>query len=440
MAEIVDDSGHADPLLRSLVNTLAQTVRDRGFPCIFARQPLDRGELLLAVARGDRAECLAGAGAALLDLAERIQADPEAIGIVFVDCPGLDDLDADRGFATDLLLHLRQIDPQPWPADAPTDPDHPDWNFWFAGVGFFFNFSSPHHVRRNSRNLGPVLTVVAQARATFDAPDRGGLKARTAIRRRIQEFDDVRVHQALGSFGSAENREIDQYFLGDDQAIHRLLTAEQIRGNRRPEKGESTTDDHNARERQTVFLDGSTVRTYIDQGRLGWAGELRRDSLLLRLGDRVQPMAPTAPAVVDLTDQAQIDAMYGETQVGWESFTLRRGELALFHASQPMALPEGVGGFIGGLSHMARLGLTVHLDTPIVDSGFNGVLTVEMFNAGPSDVVLRPGMPVAKVILYQVGDGSIGERYNHRFYGAEEHIGSQYAAEFFGRAVVGSAK
>ncbi len=185
-----------------------------------------------------------------------------------------------------------------------------------------------------------------------------------------------------------------------------------------------------------MFLDELTVRSLIDEGTLVWGGELRRDSLLLMLGNRLQPMARRPPAVVDLTDQDQIDAMYGETMVGWCSFTLRRGELALVHADHPVALPRSVGGFIGGLSHLARLGLTVHLDTPIVDAGFNGVLTIEIFNAGPSDVILRPGMPVAKVILYHVGGGALVEPYHHVFYGNEEHLGSKYASEFFSSPVM----
>ncbi|MGQ0773092.1 MAG: dCTP deaminase [Pseudonocardiales bacterium] len=184
-----------------------------------------------------------------------------------------------------------------------------------------------------------------------------------------------------------------------------------------------------------MFLDEVAVRSLIDEGMLGWGGGLRRDCLLLRLGNRLQPMAYRPPAVVDLTNQDQVDAMYGEALVGWCSFTLRRGELALVHADHPVALPRSVGGFIGGLSHMARLGLTVNLDTPIVDAGFNGVLTIEMFNAGPSDVILRPGMPVAKVILYRVGGGALVEPYHHVFYGNEDHLGSKYAAEFFSTPV-----
>ena len=184
-----------------------------------------------------------------------------------------------------------------------------------------------------------------------------------------------------------------------------------------------------------MFLNELAVRSLIDEGILGWGGELRRDSLLLTLGNRLQPMAHRPPAIVDLTDQDQIDAMYSETLVGWHSFTLRRSELVLVHTDHPVALPRSVGGLIGGLSHMARLGLMVHLDTPIVDAGFNGLLTIEMFNAGPSDVILRPGMPVAKVILYRVGGGALVEPYHHLFYGNEVQLGSKYASEFFSAPV-----
>ncbi len=185
-------------------------------------------------------------------------------------------------------------------------------------------------------------------------------------------------------------------------------------------------------------MNETAIRSMIDQDQIGWDGELRRDSLLLRLGDLLHPMASDPPEVVDLADQDAIDRMYDEPVTGWHEYRLERGRLVLFHTHQPVSLPRSVGGLIGGLSHMARLGLTVHLDTPIVDAGFQGVITMEMFNAGPSDVILRPGMPVAKVLLHRLGDSTTPETpealFHHRFYGAENHLGSKYAAEFYADA------
>jgi hypothetical protein len=77
----------------------------------------------------------------------------------------------------------------------------------------------------------------------------------------------------------------------------------------------------------------------------------------------------------------------------------------------------------------------VHLDTPIVDAGFHGVLTIEMFNAGPSDVILRPGILGREGNPYCVGDDAPAGPYRHVFYGNEGRLGSKYASEFFSTPV-----
>ena len=57
---------------------------------------------------------------------------------------------------------------------------------------------------------------------------------------------------------------------------------------------------------------------------------------------------------------------------------------------------------IEGKSSRARCGILVHFTAPTVHPGFKGPLTLEMINLGPAVFILKPGMPIAQLILEQV--------------------------------------
>ncbi|XVV39332.1 dCTP deaminase [Streptomyces sp. CA-100214] len=57
-------------------------------------------------------------------------------------------------------------------------------------------------------------------------------------------------------------------------------------------------------------------------------------------------------------------------------------------------------GMIGGLSHLARVGLAVHVTSPFVLPGWNGHLTLELVNTGPAVLRLHHGMPLARLLVF----------------------------------------
>ena len=57
---------------------------------------------------------------------------------------------------------------------------------------------------------------------------------------------------------------------------------------------------------------------------------------------------------------------------------------------------------IEGKSSRARCGLMVHFTAPTVHPGWAGPLTLEMINLGPMTLILRPGMPIAQLIIEEV--------------------------------------
>ncbi len=91
-----------------------------------------------------------------------------------------------------------------------------------------------------------------------------------------------------------------------------------------------------------------------------------------------------------------------------QPFALARNQFVLGMTREVVALPipaEGetcLAARIEGKSSRARCGLLVHFTAPTVHPGWNGPLTLEMINLGPVPFLLRPGMPIAQLIVEEV--------------------------------------
>jgi dCTP deaminase len=92
------------------------------------------------------------------------------------------------------------------------------------------------------------------------------------------------------------------------------------------------------------------------------------------------------------------------------SYVLERHTFILAQTRERIGLPiehtDNVGSCLAarieGKSSRARVGLLVHFTAPTVHPGFEGNLTLEMINLGPTSIVLRPGMPIAQLIVEEV--------------------------------------
>ncbi|MFF5728061.1 hypothetical protein [[Kitasatospora] papulosa] len=178
------------------------------------------------------------------------------------------------------------------------------------------------------------------------------------------------------------------------------------------------------------MLSAESITGLMGQGALHWPGQLRSDGLLLTLGAPLQPFVAPAALVVDLADQSSIDAVYGQPVDEWKTHDLMPGEMLLGPVQAPLRLGGGVMGVIGGLSHLARLGLAVHVTSPFVLPGWSGHLTLELVNAGPAVLRLYHGMPLARLLLFTLEGPPAQDVTSHPFYGHKADLKSRYADEF----------
>jgi FPC/CPF motif-containing protein YcgG len=193
---------------------------DRPFPCTFAVSALRQGHLRFGFVDSASDEATWEPLPALL--ADYIATAPTiaritSLLVFFRDDGGERGLHwyEERFWA--VLRYLRARDPAPWPADLPQDPDHPRWEFAFAGEPVFVVCNTPAYQRRQSRWSSEFL-ITFQPRMVFrglEADTIRGQAARRTIRRRLANYDAVAPSPELLGYGQPGNREWAQYFLAD---------------------------------------------------------------------------------------------------------------------------------------------------------------------------------------------------------------------------------
>mgnify|MGYP001163259106 CR=1 FL=1 len=211
------------------------------FPCVFGVDALRRGTLRFAFV-DDTQDATTGHSAHTADeLDTAARGTARALGAYAAAAPGIgrrtslvvvyrgalgphpgsgpDAVKAYRDRFWDLLQRVHTLDPHPWPAGIPRDPESPTWEFCFAGTPMFVVVNTPAHERRRSRGF-PYFCITFQPRFVFEGLEGSstrGRNARRIIRGRLDAYDDVPPASVLGDYGTAGNREWTQYFLEEEE-------------------------------------------------------------------------------------------------------------------------------------------------------------------------------------------------------------------------------
>lgn len=87
-----------------------------------------------------------------------------------------------------------------------------------------------------------------------------------------------------------------------------------------------------------------------------------------------------------------------------EGVAVGRGEFLLVEALQSIQLARSLACFLDGRSTLARCGLSIHQTSSVIDNVYDSPIRIvlELFNAGPSPVEIRRGMPIGMLIFVSV--------------------------------------
>lgn len=88
-------------------------------------------------------------------------------------------------------------------------------------------------------------------------------------------------------------------------------------------------------------------------------------------------------------------------------FSLKRNEFVLMSTIEKVKFPiqkQSVcySARVEGKSSIARCGVLVHFTAPTIHAGFEGPITLEILNLGPTDFLLIPNMYICQLIIEEV--------------------------------------
>ena len=188
------------------------------YPCFFGQTAELRGEMMYSFVAQD----------AMIDMADAMQRFVRLLAMPeYARCSLVTFFEPDKGLTTHeafvrrfwrILQFLHEHDPEPATKHL---PDHPLWEFSFAGCEMFAVGTSPTYKKRRSRNLGSGMVIIFQPRILFIDPATAApiaAEVRQRIHKRMLAYDGMAVHPDIGFYGRPENREWKQYALPDDNS------------------------------------------------------------------------------------------------------------------------------------------------------------------------------------------------------------------------------
>jgi dCTP deaminase len=118
---------------------------------------------------------------------------------------------------------------------------------------------------------------------------------------------------------------------------------------------------------------------------------------------------------------AQWDEITGEhkwidVDISVAPYLLHNGKFALGSTVEYLKLPQNLVGFVQGKSSVGRNGLQIE-NAGLIDAGFEGNITLELYNMAPWPILLKAGMRICQLHFNRVDkpvltDYSVSGHYN----------------------------
>ena len=87
-----------------------------------------------------------------------------------------------------------------------------------------------------------------------------------------------------------------------------------------------------------------------------------------------------------------------------KGYILRSYEFVLGSTVETVNLPANIAARFEGKSSLGRIGLMTHITAGFIDPGFNGQITLEIYNVNEMPIVLRPGMLIGQLCFFKLDE------------------------------------
>ena len=170
-----------------------------------------------------------------------------------------------------------------------------------------------------------------------------------------------------------------------------------------------------------MILSDKTIMTMLDNKSLGIFplehSQIQPASVDIRLGNTYSIVEDSSDGVIRLGSEIQYKTI--ET----DRYLLLPGQFVLATTMEYFKLPDNLTAFVEGRSSIGRLGLFIQ-NAGWVDPGFEGEITLELFNANRCAVELRSGRRVGQLVFAQLDENALNP-YKGKYQGQRGATGSR---------------
>ena len=170
-----------------------------------------------------------------------------------------------------------------------------------------------------------------------------------------------------------------------------------------------------------MIISDKTLRALLSAGKLGIEPleeiQIQPASVDVRLGNSFSVIESGSNDII------KMDATLAYREIIAETFLLLPKQFVLATTMEYFRLPNDLTAFVEGRSSIGRLGLFIQ-NAGWVDPGFEGEITLELFNASDHAIELRAGRRVGQLVFAQM-DCNAEYPYQGKYQGQRNATGSR---------------
>ena len=145
--------------------------------------------------------------------------------------------------------------------------------------------------------------------------------------------------------------------------------------------------------------------------------QIQPASIDIRLGNSFRVVEDSPAGMIDMENEIHYKAITADTYILLPNQFVLATTMEYFH------LPDYLTAFVEGRSSLGRMGLFIQ-NAGWVDPGFEGEITLELYNANRCAIVLKAGRRVGQLVFAQM-DGRAAAPYRGKYQGQRGATGSR---------------
>ena len=170
-----------------------------------------------------------------------------------------------------------------------------------------------------------------------------------------------------------------------------------------------------------MILSDKTIKRLLDSNELSISpladGQIQPASVDIRLGDTYSVVEDSSVGIIHLSSEIKYKTIKAK------KYLLMPGQFVLATTMEYFKLPNNMTAFVEGRSSIGRLGLFIQ-NAGWVDPGFEGEITLELYNANRCAIELECGRRIGQLVFAQLDDNALNP-YRGKYQGQKGATGSR---------------